>query len=414
MSGFNRQNFYKETERLPDINAHQKPLFPVWVEALKTVLLFGVIGFAALYAAYDFGEGTLAAMLYALGIFFIPALSTVIRRLSKYFVPFLLLHASLGLYAAAAPHIALAALSGFCAAVCLLYSMVRKLSREGERELSAGTLVFVLAVQIVIFAFASFRHHESYEGLLLAGSLIYTALFLFYQHRTSMLNAIRNIAQEGNYSSRQMVRFNTGMYALYMLGGAALFAILYFLGFSDVLRAGGRFLLLLIRRGMRLLFSLSPTEETVSEELAEEEAIQQDLSAIFGREQETWLIWVILEKIAIVLVTGALIVGALYLIILFFKRFHHAYRYEGSGYEEIKSFYGREDESVKVSGRRLFERGPADPVRRMYYKLVKKAMGKSVTPSDTPKEVGEKLPEVKAIREAYEETRYGAKTGDFV
>ena len=45
-------------------------------------------------------------------------------------------------------------------------------------------------------------------------------------------------------------------------------------------------------------------------------------------------------------------------------------------------------------------------MRRAYYKRVKGEMGKTVERSDTPIQVGEKLPDAKELTKRYNEIRY--------
>ena len=61
------------------------------------------------------------------------------------------------------------------------------------------------------------------------------------------------------------------------------------------------------------------------------------------------------------------------------------------------------------SFKEIFDNSPENKIRKLYYKKVKGQMGKKVQPYETPHEVGEVLPDIKALVHQYDEARYAVQ-----
>lgn len=103
----------------------------------------------------------------------------------------------------------------------------------------------------------------------------------------------------------------------------------------------------------------------------------------------------------------AAVVFALYLIKEDYMRRKEKRKYERLEYTETTEFYkGTAQKRRHRSLAQLLDRSEENLVRRAYYKRVKGEMGKTVERSDTPKQVGDKLPDAKELTKRYNEIRY--------
>ena len=403
---------YSEEERLPDLDFFRKPKYPVWIETLKVFLLFSPAVMVLLYAAYDLGGGSRGDTLFVLGFFLMPILATIIRRTVKNLFLFLIPHILFGAYVYfLSPDIVFTAMGFLYVIILLVYGLVRQMSRQSEKEMSMIVIFAAVFVMLVIYGIAVYRGHAEYEKILLGQGVVYVVLFLFYQHRMSLLTTLGAIDKDSNFSTKHVIGFNTRMYFIYMALTAALFIGLYLAGLGDLLSLFGRWLLLMIRKIVRALVKVEPTPETIEEEAQEAQQIQQDIGMAIGQGIETAMIWIILQKILEIVTTIGLIALAVYLIYRFIRRFMSSYRYVGSGYEEIRvSLAHPSREKTKTGRLSIFDRSPENRIRREYYRNVKSAIDKTVRRSDTPQEAGAKLPPVQPIVQDYEKVRYGEKT----
>lgn len=402
---------YSEEERMPDIDFYRKPKYPVWIEALKVFLMFCIGGMVILYAAYDLAEGRQMYILFAVGFLLMPILSTIVRRLSRNLFLFLLPHIAFGAYVLMlSPDIILTALGMLYVILLTVYGLVRQMSRQSEKEMSMIVLFSAIFAMLVIYGISIYRGHGEYEMLLMGQGLVYIVLFLFYQHRMSLLATLGAIEKGSNFSTKHVIGFNTRMYFGYMGLGVLLLVGLYIAGFGDLLSILGRWLLLMIRKIVRALVKVEPTPETIEEEAEEAQQIQQDIGMVIGQGIETAFIWVILQKILEVITVIGLIVGVVYLIYRFIRRFMSSYQYVGTGYEETRVNLARAGkDKVRTERLSIFDRSPENLIRREYWKKIRTVIDKTVLRSDTPQEAGMKYAAVSGIVHDYESVRYGKK-----
>lgn len=399
---------YSEEERLGDIDYYRKPKYPVWIEALKVFLMFSVGVLVILYAAYDLSGGGHGYTPFAAGFLLMPILATLVRRYSRNIFLFLIPHLFFGAYVLfLSPDIILTAL-GFVYVIALfLYGMVRQMSQTEEKEMSMIVLFAAVFIMLGIYGLAVYRGHAEYEKLLLGEGMLFAVLFLFYQHRVSLVTTLGTIDKDSNFSTRHVIGFNTRVFFVYIFMAVALTIGLYLIGLGDLLSLFGRWLLLMIRRIVRALVKVEPTPETIQEEAQEEQQIQQDIGQVIGQGIESGAFWVFLSKVVEILAIIGLIFLALWGIYQLIKRFMSSYRYEGSGYEETRVYITRAPrEKRERAAFSLFDRSPENRIRREYWRRVRGAIDKTVRRSDTPMEAARKLPPVAEIAEEYQKVRY--------
>ena len=203
---------YIDEERMPEIDHYKKPRYPIWIEALKVLLLFFGGNMILFYAAYDLAGGTGAYSLYAAGFLLMPPLSVLLRRKGGSLLLLLLPHLAFGYYAWRSPHVAMTAAALVYVLALTLYALVRSMSRQEEKDMSMIALFAHVFIMVILYAVSIYRGYPSYERLLLGQGMVFVVLFFFYQHRTSLLTTLDAIDKDSNFSTGQVIRFNTGMY----------------------------------------------------------------------------------------------------------------------------------------------------------------------------------------------------------
>lgn len=403
-------NYYDEPtpdgQRDPEDDTYRRARYPVWVETLKVFLMMSVFMFPVLFITYYLGGETWRYWYFPAGMLLMPIFTTIVRRQVPGFVVFALSHLVLGFFVLLSPHIILTLLCVVYIAILILYDFMRVISKEKERDMSYFMLLLAMGILLFVYGLFIAQEVDSYERYLLPQGLIWALLFLFYKHRTNIMSALRNMDKAGNLSPRQTVRFNTRMFLVYLGIAAGIFGALYFLGFGKLLTLIGRRLLLIIRRIVRALADVEPSEQTQAQEAAAEEEIMAEMLHFF-EDPKTSPFWIAAEKVLIFIGILLCIALVIYLVVALVRRYQAGVSYQGKGYEEIKTFtFTAKDHHKRTGRRRLFDFGPENAVRRSYYRKVKGKMGKTVQPSFTPREVGKALPDVAPIVEMYEQVRY--------
>jgi len=400
---------YVDNERMPDIQYYKKPLYPVWMECIKVWLMFALGLFIVFYAAYDVGEGY-GFYYYVAVLCVMPVLSVAVRRKVKSLVAYLALHAVFFGWCWLSPSPVLTAMAAIYILLLTVYGMVRNMSKEVERELSMLTFYTAIGVMVVVYIISVLRNKQVYESQLLIQGLIYTLIFLYFDHRVSVMNALKAMDKQGNFSTKRIIRFNNGVFLIYMVLAVGLFWLLYYAGLSNVLGWIGRLILTIIRKIVGFL-----TSDEVPEVEEIEEVVQtgEEASQMGGLPAgKTSPFWEFLQHILVAVFVAFIVFALIMLVIRLFKNFHESYGYTESGYEEYKTFYTKhEAEGEKRRGLSVFDRSPENLIRRAYYKKVRKKIDKTVSRSDTPSEVAEKLPEVAELIDRYDQVRYGHMSG---
>ncbi len=398
---------YVDNERMPDLHYYKIPLYPLWMECIKVWLMFAIGLFVLFYAAYDVGGGY--RYYYYIGLLcLMPPLSVLVRRKVKSLIAYLALHALFFACLWISPSPVLTVLAVIYIILVTVYGLVRSMSKERERELTMLTFYLAIGVMVAVYLLAIIRSKPQYESQLLIQGLIYTLIFLYFDHRSSVMDALKAMDKQGNFSTKRIIRFNNAVFLIYMVLTVGLFGLMYYAGFSNILNWIGRLILRLIRWIVGMLTSEEVPEVEEVETIVE---TQEGASEMGGLPAgETSPVWEFLQHILVVAFVIFIGWALIMLLIRLFKSFHNSYGYSENGYEEYKTFYEKPgDEGEKRRGLSLFDMSPENRIRRAYYRKVRGKIDKTVSRSDTPSEVGEKLPDVAEIAEKYDEVRYNVK-----
>ncbi len=408
LGGYQRN--YSDNERMPEKNAHKAAKYPLWLECYKVWLMFSFPLALLMFIAYFLGG---SSMLYFPAVMLVfPIIATIARRVFKNLFLFLLAHIAMGAWFLLSPSVYLTVGGGIYLILLMVYGLVRQLSSEGEGDLGYTSLYVCIALMMVIYILAEYLGRTGFIKILVPMTIVYAALFFFYQHRTSVMDALKAMDRKSNFSVPQILRFNSGMFLIYLVIIAGIFATLYFVGLSDLLRKAGNLLIVLIKRLMRALLRVPPTEEAVQEEEHIIQEMTQDNPMSGLDSGVTSPFWIFMEKILVVVFIIAVVIFLGYLAVQLYKKFNASYKFQGAGYEETKTFY-KEDKTEETVMPKLkwYDRSFENRIRRQYYRKVKGAVGKIVFSSDTPREVGEKLPAARDIIPDYTKVRYDPAFG---
>ena len=395
----------------PDPEYYEHPKWSISLECWKLCLLFASFSFPMLYAAYD--QGGWGQVWFPALMLFFPILSTFLRRKLRMLVPFILVHAGFGAYVYLLSPNDLMSLFGYIFVIMLfVYGMYRHMTHEEERDMSYATLYLAIGMMLLTYLACTIRGHEEYQTALLAQGLVYSLLFLSYQHRTSISRTLSVMDSRDNFSTKRTIRFNKVVFLAYMGLLALAFALLYALGLSKWLTLGGQYLMLGIRRLVRFLTKTEPAPGVKEEEAAAESNIQEEASQMLVPAGKTARGWVVAQRILVVVFVVVVVLLLIYVLVRTFQRFHKTYGYSEKNYTENKTFYTREKTvRRRRTLREMLDLGPEDKIRKAYYNTVKHKIDKTVLRSDTPSQAAGKEPEIAPLVDRYDQVRYDPAYG---
>lgn len=397
---------FPDGERMPDKDYYAHPFYPLYVDLLKAFLLFSMLGFFILYGAADAGGGS--RYFYAAVMLVMPVLSTYVRRRVRFLGVFLLVSAALIAYAVlGAPSQLLGILGVIDVGITTVYGFYRRLAHTEEHEAGFGTWLAACAAFLAIYLLAAYRGRDWYEIHAVVQCLLYTGAFLFYEHHTGVLSALNVMEAGSHFSKKRTLRFNTVMFlACLGLFGAA-FLVLWVLGLQDLISYAGkaaagafvRFLSRFVRQGDSI-------DETEDLEDVSGGGVTES-SGDFTMTASTSPFWAAAQHVLVAALIVLAVVLVIYLLVRVLRRYHETYGFKEKNFTETKTFDEEIQAPGRVSRRSVFDRSPENKVRRRYYRLLKKDMGKTVAYSSTPDEIAEKREDIAAIADAYNQARYG-------
>ena len=378
----------------------QRALYPIRIESIKGVLLFGPFIWLAMSILHSEGSGNSWWQLS--GFVLIPVFSTIIRRKTNNLRGFLL--GSLLLF----PYVFLLSIEGWVfvylteAILLILYGYFR-IKRAEERPLGYLYLGFSLGISAILSMI-----QRDMSTLYLMGSMLYLTLFLFYQHRTSLYDALFDRDSSEMIGGKRNVRINLRIFILFLFVFLLICGLILLLDIPDFLegwlRAIGFDLLLIIRTWFRKLFKvrvhlnmIDEDEEVLQKQKASHMAIEELSQTRFGG-----IVLRFVLLIGIVVILGAVV----YLIIQIMQGLKTKKVHTASGYKEEKVFIQPTIFARSIK-RRKTEKESISEIRKKYRRIVEPQIGLSVKKSNTAGEVATKIPQVEAIRKKYEKERYG-------
>ena len=392
-----------QNEMIKEHRKRPQPRYPIWIEGLKVFLIFMGAACAISYAA--FYAGGYKAILYTVPFYVQPWLTTYVRRRWNTVIRDALLSVVFVAWLFLAPNLA----TGFTAMgyVVLLtgYQIVREFSYEPERE--AGTCIIAINAAFMVLVGLLMILHRQWQFISVLNILAvgYAVLFLKYRHYMTVEELIETekAAEERSNFSEQRIKDHNNRLLWFFCGIIVLIiAAVNEVGVEEAL------VHIVDKAVIRVEENLNGAEKvikpttnaTVFDKELEwfEESDEFTLARLFG-----YIIrWILLYWYVL-----AILVFILYLLKEDYVRRKEKRKYEKLEYTETKEFYrGTAPKRFRRSLAQLLDRSEENLVRRAYYKRVKGEIGKTVERSDTPIQVGEKLPDAKELTKRYNEIRY--------
>lgn len=392
-----------QNEMIKEHRKRPQPRYPIWLEGLKVFLIFVGAACAISYAA--FYAGGYEATLYTVPFYVQPWLTTYVRRrwntvikdifLAVVFVGWLFLAPNLATGITALGYVIL--LTG--------YQIVREFSYEPERE--AGTCIIAINAAFMVLVGLLMILHRQWQFISVLNILTigYAVLFLKYRHYMTIEELIgteKGSEEKSNFSEQRVREHNNRMFWVFCAIIILIIVVVNEAGTEKVLVRNIDKIVIRVEENLNHGGQkIKPIRTTsVLEEQVDwlEENYEFTLAKFFG-----YIIrWILLYWYVL-----AILVFILYLLKEDYVRRKEKRKYEKLEYTETKEFYrGTAPKRSLRSIIRWLDRSEENLVRRAYYKRVKGEIGKTVERSDTPIQVGEKLPDAKELTKRYNEIRY--------
>lgn len=392
-----------QNEMIKEHRKRPQPRYPIWIEGLKVFLIFMGAACAISYAA--FYAGGYEAILYTVPFYVQPWLTTYVRRRWNTVIRDALLSVVFVAWLFLAPNLA----TGFTAMgyVVLLtgYQIIREFSYETEREAGTGVIAINAACMVLVGVLMILHRQWQFISVLNILTIGYAVLFLKYRHYMTIEELIgteKGSEEKSNFSEQRVREHNNRMFWVFCAIIILIIVVVNEAGTEEVLVRNIDKIVIRVEENLNHGGQkIKPIRTTpVLEEQVDwlKENYEFTLARLFG-----YIIrWILMYWYVL-----AIIVFILYMIKEDYMRRKEKRKYEKLEYSETKEFYkGTAPKRFRRSLVQLLDRSEENLVRRAYYKRVKGEIGKTVERSDTPMQVGEKLPDAKELTKRYNEIRY--------
>ena len=363
------------------------------------------MGMACMISYAAFCAGGYETVLYTVPFYFQPWLTTYVRRKWYTVIKDALLAVVFTAWLFMAPNLA----TGFTAMgyVILLtgYQIVREFSYEPEREAGNGVIA-TNAVLMLLTGILMIVHRQwQFITFLNAVTVGYAVFFLKYRHYMTIEELIgteKKAEEKSRFSEQRIREHNNRMFWA--------FCTIIVLTIVTVNKTGAEKILVgaidqvVIRVEENLEGGGQKIRPLRTAPVMEEEVewLEESYEFTLARLCGYMIRWILMYWYVL-----AAIVCILYMIKEDYIRRKEKRKYEKLEYSETKEFYkGTAQKRRRRSLAQVLDRSEENLVRRAYYKRVKGEMGKTVERSDTPMQVGEKLPDAKELTKRYNEIRY--------
>ena len=304
---------------------------------------------------------------------------------------------------------------GIYAAGLIGYSMHRRRSGQQDTQDSVSVLVIGMVVIAIMYIVCSGAEILEYRGILLTSGIFFCMLYIAYIHAFKVDKALFAQNQDCiGQPLRRIRRVNRNMLrcflAIWLLVMLAVIAVPWDDATGGAVLASALLRLLsTVIQGLALLFSGGSGGEN--------SFVAEDSQESMGQVETTapWLFWVIMEKILYIVGPLALLAAVGYGVYRFIlslqRRDRRRLRMELSEEEaigETREFIPQEKKARPARRRLLQSLSNEEKVRRLFYRRIRKQMGKKVQRSDTPEQIEKKLPEEKltSLVPLYDQARY--------
>lgn len=351
----------------------------------------------------------------------LPPLFFLMRDRVRHFFPFLLLHIAVASPALLFPfgNSIERFLSAACSIGYMLHSFYVRMKGKSPYTVpfhpSVGIILAIIS--IILQHYQGEKGWDIYYVISLAVSLAIYALVMYIQQYKDFL-AI-NESSTGFLPAAEMFRSGFLLVLFYVIPGAFLLILFASIGDLGNLWAAVKSRVILL---LRSLFARFNQEGQLTEPLPDTEMPLDEFTPQIMDASKTWMIWRVLEIIAFVVMSLALViflVWAVIAVIQFIRsRFARGFTHKKNVRDDEEDIDFREKceiESIPLRRRRFSEfLSPAQRIRRLFKKrlLTDVQFLADGNPQRlgllTPKECGERLDEQQMAR-IYEQVRYSAK-----
>ena len=295
-------------------------------------------------------------------------------------------------------------------AVSTGYSFADRLSSE-NKSLTMAFLIFNAAVNIAAGIIQNSFELNIPPVYFMANILIVTLGFYLFQHLMDVAESLEAISLTSSQPVNSIKRFNNAAIMIFIVLSSAAALLSRYIPIALLLRAIGDMFIALLRfifRGG----GESPVEIPPME-MPRGEAMDM---GVFGEPNDPFILWVILEYIVLFLIYAAIIAGVVGGIIYLCYKFYKAFYAKSAEHADVKEFIAPEAVYENIAARfgnmfNIFSTPPAQKIRRLFYKKVKKHMknGLIVKNDQTARDIAFEINKKENIDELtglYEEARY--------
>ena len=383
----------------------------VGFEITKVVYIFSMVSVIATCLMATYSKDNRYVPL-TMGLLLVPVYSVIIRRLIKNFILFFLAHAVLGgllfLYKEPVPMV----LIGGYVLADIVYIYVRKISGVND-PMTVAMLVVSFAVNLLCYIFTGRAGLTFVQPIIIAVFIIQIVAYLVYFHQMNIHDTLEVNTQSASQSIKKINRLNSKVIWMFVI------ILLILIGVGMVARLD--IIFTMIGRGLlsglgviaRFLFRGNKTESESGPIYVDEAGGQGDPNTV-PDDYVTWPIWIILEKIMMVVGTIIVLVAIGYVFYRLYQKFKMDRVEEDvlSDYAETTLFVERvkPEKKERRSLKDIFNVSNDRKVRRLYQKKIQHRIraGDQITAADTPRQILQivKGEDLSHITEVYERARY--------
>lgn len=382
----------------------------IGMELVKVIYLFSLVtevlvcGMAAL-------TNDTSLMAPMLGLLVIPALSVLFRRCIRNFVLFFLAHVAMFGVIFLYPNLLSRVAAGAFIASDMIYIYVRKTSGSND-PMSVAQLVIAFGVALVMYIVSGQVDITFVRPFIITMFIIHITVYMIYFHELNVQESLEANSESLNQSTRKIGNINNKIIIIYVVIMLILIGAGVLLRMDVVITMIGQLLYAALRFVVRL-FAHGGGSEGSQVPVDVPEASGGDDAVMMNGEANTFMFWLVVEKIVIAVCLIVALIGLGYALYRFYQKFtkDRIEERQTGEYEETTVFVEKA-EKVRKERQSLFEYlnlSNEKRVRRLYAKRVQKQIkaGAPVKPSQTVQEIQSVVQEdLTALSTLYEKARY--------
>ncbi len=348
-----------------------------------------------------------------MGLLLVPAYSVVIRRLVKNFFLFFLAHAVLAALLLLYRDPAAMVMIGAYVAADIIYIYVRKISGVND-PMTVAQMMVAFAVAMIAYIFTGRAKIEFVQPVIIGVFIAQIVVYLVYYHQMNIHDTLEVNSQSTSQSIKKINSLNTKVIWMFIVILLILIGAGVLLRMDVVFTMIGRGLFVGLRFIVQALFRGRGSAGEATTPVPEEDSMGPGDPNAVPDDYVTWPIWLILEKIMMVVGLIIVLIGIGYIFYRLYQKFKMDRVEEDvlSDYAETTVFVERvkPEKKERRSLKDLFNVPNDRKIRRIYQKKILHRIkaGDPIHPADTPRQI---LATVKAedlthLTEVYEKARY--------